>query len=156
MKISAHQHCHLSVCSSAVPLPCKSLRTELASPPFVRPSLPAQVLTVQRCSKMLHTFGNARNARQLPVAQAVPKPMGQRSSPAKPQGPSAVEGRQLILESLPVESFKIAGVSFNGRQDLVGKLQPGECQEESTIAHHRSTQAQNLLKLSCILQIRLS
>ena len=63
--------------------------------------------------------------RQLTRARAAPKPMGQQPSQSKPKGPSALEGRKMILDFIPVESFKIAGVSFEGRQDFVSNLQPG-------------------------------
>lgn len=32
----------------------------------------------------------------------------------------------MLLDSLPLESFKMTGVSFEGRQDLVSQLQPGK------------------------------
>ena len=51
--------------------------------------------------------------------------MGQQPTQPKPKGPSALEGRKMILDFIPVESFKIAGVSFEARQDFVGNLQPG-------------------------------
>ena len=63
--------------------------------------------------------------RQLTTARAAPKPMGQQPSQSKPKGPSTLEGRKMILDFIPVESFKIAGVSFEGRQDFVSNLQPG-------------------------------
>lgn len=72
-------------------------------------------------------FTTQRHRRaQVTMASAAPKPMGQKSPPRKPKGPSAVEGRLKILEVLPVESFKIAGVSFEDRQEFVGKLQPDQ------------------------------
>lgn len=42
------------------------------------------------------------------------------------KGLSAAEGRQLLVDSTPLESFKMTGVSFEGRQDLVSRLQPGD------------------------------
>ncbi len=59
------------------------------------------------------------------MARAAPKPVGQQPIQPKPKGPSALEGRKMILDFIPVESFKIAGVSFEGRQNSVGSLQPG-------------------------------
>ncbi len=67
-----------------------------------------------QCSKRLLTTG-----------RAAPRPMGQQPMQAQPKGPSVLEGRKMSLDFIPVESFKIAGVSFEGRQDFVGNLQPG-------------------------------
>lgn len=39
--------------------------------------------------------------------------------------PSPAMGRQMMFESLSLESFKMTGVSFEGRQELMLKLQPG-------------------------------
>lgn len=80
------------------------------------------------CCQAKHSFATTQrhSQAQVTMASAAPKPMDQKSAPLKPKGPSAVEGRLHILESLPVESFKIAGVSFEDRQELVGQLQPGE------------------------------
>ena len=76
--------------------------------------------------------GPSASDKRLTVARAAPRPMGQKASPTKPKGPSAVEGRQLLLDNIPAESFKIAGVSFEGRQDSVSRLQPGETQSNYT------------------------
>ena len=54
------------------------------------------------------------------------KPLDQQTSRLQPTGPSAIEGRQTLLATLPVESFKMVGVSFQGRQELVSVLQPGK------------------------------
>ena len=42
------------------------------------------------------------------------------------KGLSAAEGRQMLVDSTPLESFKMTGVSFEGRQDLVSRLKPGD------------------------------
>lgn len=42
------------------------------------------------------------------------------------RGPSPQEGRAQMLQSVVLESFKIAGVSFEDRQDLVKQLTPGK------------------------------
>lgn len=61
------------------------------------------------------------------VASAVTGSKGHQPATAPPApGLSAVEGRKQMLRSVPVESFKIAGVSFDGRQELVQQLQPGK------------------------------
>ncbi|DBA85403.1 hypothetical protein WJX79_007934 [Trebouxia sp. C0005] len=52
--------------------------------------------------------------------------MGQQPNQCKPERPSALEGRRMILDFIPVESFQIAGVSFEGRQDFVSNLQPDQ------------------------------
>lgn len=54
------------------------------------------------------------------------KPLNQRTGPVQPTGLSAIEGRQMLLAALPVESFKMVGVSFEGRQELVSALKPGK------------------------------
>ena len=80
------------------------------------------------CCQAKHLLATTqRHGRaKMTTASAAPKPMGQRPAPLKPNGPSAVEGRLNILESLALESFKIAGVSFEDRQEHVCQLQPGE------------------------------
>ncbi|KAL3163394.1 hypothetical protein ABBQ32_009776 [Trebouxia sp. C0010 RCD-2024] len=40
--------------------------------------------------------------------------------------PSPAMGRQMMFESLSLESFKMTGVSFEGRQELMLKLQPDQ------------------------------
>ena len=47
---------------------------------------------------------------------------------------SAIEGRHSLLRQIPLEIFRIAGVSFEGRQEQVAKLQQGvSCQPESDL-----------------------
>ena len=86
------------------------------------------VSSAQRSSGRANNFTAKRvqcSKRQLTTARAAPKPMGQQPNQCKPERPSALEGRRMILDFIPVESFQIAGVSFEGRQDFVSNLQPG-------------------------------
>ena len=47
---------------------------------------------------------------------------------------SAIEGRHSLLRRIPLEVFRIAGVSFEGRQEQVARLQQGVgCQPESDL-----------------------
>lgn len=65
------------------------------------------------------------------LARATPEPVARTAREATPKGPSAVQGRQMLLERNSAESFKIAGVSFEGRQALVSAMQPGrsDCEQ---------------------------
>lgn len=74
----------------------------------------------------LQTYGSriAATARMAPHSTSQQAP--QQSKDLRGKGLSAAEGRQLLVDSIPLESFKMAGVSFEGRQDAVSKLRPGE------------------------------
>lgn len=62
----------------------------------------------------------ARSTPHLTVQHAP-----QQSRDLSSKGVSAAEGRQMLVDSIPLESFKMTGVSFESRQDLVSRLQPG-------------------------------
>lgn len=74
----------------------------------------------------LQTYGPrvAATARTAPPSTSQQAP--QQSKELRGKGLSAAEGRQLLVDSIPLESFKMAGVSFEGRQDAVSKLRPGK------------------------------
>lgn len=67
------------------------------------------------------TYGQrvATMARAVPTAQETTRTL-------RSTGPTIAEGRQMLLDSIALESFKMTGVSFKGRQDLVSKLHPGK------------------------------
>ena len=99
----------------------------------------------------------ARNSTLAPkvrhrsaVAAAAPEPVRRKAASAAPRGPSAEEGRKQMLHSVPVESFKIAGVSFEGRQELVQQLQAGKAEVSDFIrvAHMQSLGIQHASKWS--------
>lgn len=74
----------------------------------------------------LQTYGprSAASARTAPHSTSQQAP--QQSKELHGTGLSAAEGRQLLVDSIPLESFRMAGVSFEGRQDAVSKLRPGK------------------------------
>lgn len=122
MRISVHQHARLALCGCPSIQQHKLVRSEFAGSICNRPSYPAETTRSTNSCRWLYTYGCIRQ-RLVAVAQAIPTQMA--SSP-KPKGPSPVEGRRMLLKSLPLESFKTVGVSFEGRQQLVGQLKPGE------------------------------
>lgn len=107
-----------------------------------------------RCLSAIGVPSLARNSILAPkvrhrsaVAAAAPEPVGRKAASA---APTAEEGRKQMLQSVPVESFKIAGVSFEGRQELVQQLQAGEAEVSDFIrvAHMQSLGIQHASKWS--------
>lgn len=122
MRTSVHQHARLALCGCASIQQQKLVRSEFAGSICNRPSYPAEITRSPNSCRWLYAYGCIRQ-RHVAVAQAIPTQM---ASPPKPKGPSPVEGRRMLLKSLPLESCKIVGVSFDGRQQVVGQLKPGE------------------------------
>lgn len=135
---SLQRNMHQPVLSSQHLAPCllPSSRTHLSSsqakhsadlhstPRLLTGSPLSSARSYGRASRFTAKTGHCTK-RHLTTARAAPKPMGQQPSQSRPKGLSALEGRKMILDVIPVESFKIAGVSFEGRQDFVSNLQPG-------------------------------
>ena len=72
--------------------------------------------THSRCMAMMACTASQSTSQQAP----------QQSKHLTSKGLSAAEARQMLVDSLPLESFKMTGVSFEGRQDLVSRLRPGD------------------------------
>ena len=118
---------HLSQAAAPRSLTATCLVSRIATPAPYSRALQA------RCLPAIGFFNLAGNSILAPnvrhrsaVAAAAPESQGRKAASAAPRGPSAEEGRKQMLQSIPVESFKIAGVSFEGRQELVQQLQAGK------------------------------
>lgn len=96
------------------------------------PPSPAQLrcqhLTTQCSRRHLHASAILASSAspttlQSPGIQPFPQPaMPGQAAPNN----SAIEGRHSLLRRIPLEFFRIAGVSFEGRQEQVANLQQGQ------------------------------
>ena len=102
-----------------------SVGRQKASNPSVSVVPSRNLASHRKLQTSLQTYG----PRVAATAHIAPHSASQQAPPQSKElhgrGLSAAEGRQLLVDSIPVESFKMAGVSFEGRQDAVSKLQPG-------------------------------
>lgn len=65
----------------------------------------------------------------LPAQHRVPPPAAQQPALPPPVTPAqvqdAVASRRKVVEALPHETYRVAGVTFENRQPLVAQLQRG-------------------------------
>ncbi|KAK9817263.1 hypothetical protein WJX72_011983 [[Myrmecia] bisecta] len=82
---------------------------------------------ISRCGRMAAQWlGNLRPSCYAGSARGQPVPMRGPGPAEFKKAPGVAEARRQMLESLPLESFKVVGVSFEGRQEVVSKLQTAQ------------------------------
>ena len=74
--------------------------------------------TPLRRQQALHTHAGGPPSMSSPATQ-----WAQQLSKEKPL--TVLEGRERLRELIPAEALRIAGVTFEGRQELIAALQPG-------------------------------